>query len=152
MSSDNIETGPDSLTHTFISSFKNPMVSNEDIHDHRLETFNNLHQNSNLEVIQKQIKNMIGQALKCGQEGYKTQESQYLADIFSLVFYFRDYQFGPGYRDVSYRMFLELWSYFPKTCLNSLHLYIEYGGWMDIIHLLDLVKEKYSNITNSVHY
>lgn len=146
----NIEIGPDSLTHEFISSLKNPVLSTKEHVDFLSETFNNLHRGSNLEGIRKQIKNMIGQALKCGQEGHEIQESQYLADIFSLVFYFRDYQFGPGYRDVSYWMILELWTYFPKTSLKCLHLFTEYGGWMDILHLLELVQQKYSKVVNGV--
>lgn len=150
MDSNSIQTGPDSLTQEFISSFKNPILSNRNSVDFRLETFNKLNINSDLEVIKKQIKNMIGQALKCGQEGYVLLESKYLADIFALVFYFRDYQFGPGYRDVSYWMLIELWTYFPNTSLDCLHLFTEYGGWMDILHILGLVQQKYSNIVNSV--
>lgn len=145
-----LQTGPDSLTHQFICSCKNPNSQDEKNVDLRLDTFNKLKRESNLEAIQRSVKNMIGQALKCGQDGQLTQESQYLADIFVLIFYFRDHQCGPGYRDIAYWMFLELWTYFPQTSLKCLHLFTEYGGWMDILHILDLVQKKYSNVVNSV--
>lgn len=148
-------TGPDSISQEFISSFSIPNsiikkeVSDELNLDIRIETFNLLNRQSSPEIVKNQIKKLIGQALKCGNEGYIEGECQYLVDTFVLVFYFRDHQYGPGNRDISYWMILELWKYFPETSLKCMSLFQYYGGWMDFLKILDIVREKYSQLDNS---
>ena len=138
-------TGPDSITHKYISSFDIPNNIHNDI---RVETFNLLERKSSHDTIKNQIKKLIGQAMRLGQEGLHSRECQYFVDIFILIFYFRDIQCGPGNRNLSYEMFLELWTYFPETCLKCSHLFTYYGGWMDLVKLLHLIREKYSQLEN----
>ncbi len=148
-------TGPDSISKEFISSFSipNSIIKKDDCsdsnQDFRLETFNVLNRQSSIQAVKTKIKNMIGQALKCGQEGFQNEECQYLVDIFVIVFYFRDYQYGPGNRDISYWMILELWTYFPETSLKCLSLFQDYGGWMDFLKILDIIRGKYLLLDNS---
>lgn len=148
-------TGPDSISQEFISSFSipNSILKKKDCHesnqDLRIETFNVLNRQSSIQLVKTKIREMIGQALKCGQEGFQKEECQYLVDIFVLVFYFRDYQYGPGNRDISYWMILELWTYFPETSLKCLSLFQHYGGWMDFLKILDIIRGKYLQLDNS---
>ena len=148
-------TGPDSISQEFISLFQIPNSltkekdSDEFNLDIRVETFSLLNRQSSLEIVKTQIRKLIGQALKYGQEGYPVEECQYLVDVFVLVFYFRDHHYGPGNRDISYWMILELWSYLPETSLKCLSLFQYYGGWMDFLKILDIVRGEYLLLDNS---
>jgi len=66
---------------------------------------------------------------------------QDMVDLIVLVFVTRNTRGGKGEKDLSYKLFLRVWSKFPATGTILLSLYPNYGYWKDLLKLMVLASE-----------
>ncbi len=103
----------------------------------------NIHLNrkkGNMEgITREQLKKMVNEVMEEGKR--LNQYPEQLADSIVHAFHTRDIQMGKGERDLSYWYLLELFYLVPDTMLNKLiPLLVEYGSYLDIVHLASLIK------------
>jgi len=69
----------------------------------------------------------------------KTNNSEYIAELFVQCFQVRNCRGGKGERLLSYKIMYQLYLNFPLTVFSLIHLYKDYGYWNDLNNLLFFV-------------
>ena len=77
----------------------------------------------------------------------KNEFIQLNIDLIVSCFQLRDIRTnGKGRRSLAYKMFLELYNYWPQTMLQLLPEFINHGSWLDLNKLYELCENSYSEI------
>ena len=102
-------------------------------------------------ITRNQLKKMVSEVMEEGKR--LNQYPEQLADSIVHAFYTRDIQMGKGERDLSYWYLLELFNLVPETMIQKLiPLLVEYGSYLDIVHIASLVKEDLNKIPKKGSY
>ncbi len=109
--------------------------------DYRVDYFTNFNKDSTEEFIQKGLENMFKEA-----ESIENVESkaEYVSDIFKLWCHKRHARNGEKEKLLSYRYFLELYEYYPKTIISISEsgIFGEIGYWKDYLLIWKMINEK----------
>lgn len=105
--------------------------------DWRLDAFTNLNKDTCVLDIRSKITEMINEAKRCDDSG------EYIADIFRIWVHKRHAREGEKEKILSYRYFLELYEFYPETCvaLARSSLFGEIGYWKDYYLIWGLINK-----------
>ena len=124
--------------------------------DRRLDAFTNLNKDTSVEDIRSKITGMVKE-IKDASVNTTSSQSQpadpdcnseilgeYIADIFRIWVHKRHAREGEKEKILSYRYFLELFEFFPETCITLARstLFGEIGYWKDYYLIWRLINEK----------
>lgn len=114
---------------------ENGALLNKSTQDSRVDLFNKL--------VRGVTETNLNQYLEAVfTEADKTKDSDYLADLFVLLFHKRNVRGGEGEKLISYQLFLRIYEEYPKTICALAPLFANYGYFKDYFLILEMVSQK----------